>query len=69
MTGGQSIPMFDYYMAPGVLKTFKKEFRKFITYGFEDLLGSHAMGTADAECIKAATEKLNSIVFDVSDFA
>ena len=69
MTGGQSIPTFDYYMAPGVLKTFKKEFKKFITYGFEDLLGSHAMGTTDAECIKAATEKLNSIVFDVSDFA
>ena len=22
--GGQSIPAFDYYMAPGVLKSFKK---------------------------------------------
>ena len=26
--GGQSIPAFDYYMAPGVLKTFKKEFKQ-----------------------------------------
>ena len=26
--GGQSIPCFDYYMAPGVRKTFKKEFKK-----------------------------------------
>ena len=25
--GGQSIPYFDFYMAPGVLKTFKKQFR------------------------------------------
>ena len=26
--GGQSIPAFDYYMAPGVLKTFKKEMKQ-----------------------------------------
>ena len=26
--GGQSIPAFDYYMAPGVLKTFKKEYKQ-----------------------------------------
>ena len=26
--GGQSIPAFDYYMAPGVLKTFRKEFKQ-----------------------------------------
>ena len=23
--GGQSIPAFDYYLAPGVVKTFKKQ--------------------------------------------
>ena len=28
--GGQSIPAFDYYMAPGVLKTFKKQFKQAI---------------------------------------
>lgn len=27
-TGGQSIPAFDYYMAPGVAKSFCKEFKK-----------------------------------------
>ena len=26
--GGQSIPAFDYYLAPGVLKTFKKQFKQ-----------------------------------------
>jgi ribonucleoside-triphosphate reductase len=26
--GGQSIPAFDYYMAPGVLKTYKKELKQ-----------------------------------------
>ncbi|MDE8039413.1 anaerobic ribonucleoside-triphosphate reductase, partial [Erysipelothrix rhusiopathiae] len=26
--GGQSIPAFDYYMAPGVLATFKKQFKQ-----------------------------------------
>ena len=26
--GGQSIPAFDYYLAPGVLKTFKKMFKQ-----------------------------------------
>ena len=25
--GGQSIPLFDYYLAPGVVKTFKKQFK------------------------------------------
>ena len=28
--GEQGIPAFDYYMAPGVLKTFKKQFRQTI---------------------------------------
>lgn len=26
--GGQSIPAFDYYMAPGVVKTFRKQFKQ-----------------------------------------
>ena len=26
--GGQSVPAFDYYMAPGVLKKFKKQFKQ-----------------------------------------
>ncbi|AMC92766.1 anaerobic ribonucleoside triphosphate reductase [Erysipelothrix larvae] len=34
--GGQSIPAFDYYMAPGVLNTFKKQFKQRI-YEYLDL--------------------------------
>ena len=29
--GGQSIPLFDYYLAPGVLKTYKKQLRATLT--------------------------------------
>ena len=38
--GGQSIPAFDYYMAPGVLKTFKKQFKQQIydLLDYSDLL-------------------------------
>jgi len=36
--GGQSIPAFDYYMAPGVLKTYKKEFKQSL-YDLLDLEG------------------------------
>ena len=33
--GGQSIPSLDYYFAPGVVKTFKKEFKQTV-YDFLD---------------------------------
>ena len=41
--GGQSIPAFDYYLAPGVLKTFKKEFKQELyellgVFGFNDFV-------------------------------
>lgn len=36
--GGQSIPAFDYYMAPGVKITFKKEFKQALSE-YLDLLG------------------------------
>ena len=36
--GGQSIPMFDYYMAPGVKKTFRKQLKQTL-YDFLDLEG------------------------------
>ena len=41
--GGQSIPAFDYYLAPGVLKTFKKEFKQELyelleVFGFDDFV-------------------------------
>lgn len=36
--GGQSIPAFDFYLAPGVLKTFKKQFKQMLN-DFLDLEG------------------------------
>ena len=36
--GGQSIPAFDYYMAPGVLKTFRKQLKQTVYDGL-DMLG------------------------------
>ena len=36
--GGQSIPAFDYYMAPGVIKSFKKEFKS-ILFDYLELMG------------------------------
>ena len=34
--GVQSIPAFDFYMAPGILKTFKKQFKQ-IVYDYLEL--------------------------------
>lgn len=31
-SGGQSIPLFDYYLAPYVLKSFNKEYKKYLSY-------------------------------------
>lgn len=59
--GGQSIPAFDYYMAPGVLKTFKKEFKQEVAElldfeGFKQLIHFDKL----IEII----DKLESIEFD-----
>lgn len=39
--GGQSLPAFDYFMAPGVLKTFKKQFKQLLmdSLELEELIG------------------------------
>ncbi len=63
--GGQSIPAFDYYMAPGVLKTFKKEFKQQIydLLDFQDLLPFISM-----DKIVKEIDKLNSIDFNIEIF-
>ena len=63
--GGQSIPAFDYYMAPGVLKTFKKEFKQQIydLLEYEDLLSFINM-----DKISRDIDKLNSIDLDLDMF-
>lgn len=63
--GGQSIPAFDYYMAPGVLKTFKKQFKQQIydLLDYNDLLSF-----INIDRIVREIDKLNSIEFDIEIF-
>lgn len=63
--GGQSIPAFDYYMAPGVLKTFKKQFKQqlYDLLDYEDMLGFVNM-----DRITKDIDKLSSIEIDIKEF-
>ena len=63
--GGQSIPAFDYYMAPGVLKTFKKQFKQqlYDLLDYEDMLGFVNM-----DRISKDIDKLSSIEIDIKEF-
>ena len=61
--GGQSIPAFDYYLAPGVLKTFKKQYKTAIAElldftGFDTFINSNK--------VNEKIDKLASIKFDLS---
>ena len=61
--GGQSIPAFDYYLAPGVLKTFKKQYKTSVT----ELLEFTGFDTfVNINKIYDKIDKLDSIVFDLS---
>ena len=63
--GEQSIPNFDYYMAQGVLKTFKKEFRQTIydILEYTDFDKFIAINGIDREI-----NKLSTIDFNIEDF-
>ena len=63
--GEQSIPAFDYYMAPGVLKTFKKEFKQTI-YDILDYTDFDKF--IELNGIEREIEKITSIDFDISIF-
>ena len=39
MHGGQAVPMFDYCMAPGVAKTYRKQYYKALGYYFDSMIG------------------------------
>ena len=63
--GGQSIPAFDYYMAPGVLKTFKKELKQELSNllefeGFSEFINFNK--------VIDIIDKLDSIEFDLNVF-
>jgi ribonucleoside-triphosphate reductase (formate) len=63
--GGQSIPAFDFYMAPGVLKTFKKEFKQAI---YELLDFTDFISFVNMDKVATAVDKLNSIEVDINIF-
>ena len=63
--GGQSIPAFDFYMAPGVLKTFKKQFKQQVydLLDYSDLLSFISM-----DRIAREIDKIDSIDVDLTIF-
>ena len=63
--GGQAIPSFDYYLAPGVLKTYKKQLKQTM-YDLLDYSGFLTFINFDKFVEKI--NKLNSVEFDESDF-
>lgn len=64
--GGQSIPAFDYYMAPGVLKTFKKEYKQAL---YELLEFSDFISFVNMDKVALVVDKLDSIEFDLDIFS
>ncbi len=63
--GGQSVPAFDYYLAPGVLKTFKKQFKQTLS----DLLDYSEFGLfINFNSVVKEIDKLDSIEVDLSIF-
>ena len=64
--GGQSIPAFDYYMAPGVLKTFKKQFKQSV---YELLTFTDFINFVNMEKVEKEIDKLNSIELDIEMFS
>ncbi|MDD2435407.1 MAG: anaerobic ribonucleoside triphosphate reductase [Bacilli bacterium] len=63
--GGQSIPAFDHYLAPGVLKTFRKQFKQII-YDYLDYAGFSDFINMDK--IVKEIDKLETIEFDINIF-
>lgn len=64
--GGQSIPALDYYLAPGVLKTFKKQFKQTV-YDFLDLDGF--IGIINLDRIIREIDKIESIEVNLEEFS
>ena len=64
--GGQSIPAFDFFMAPGVLMTFKKQFKQQLN-DYLDLEG--LLSHISMDRIVREIDKLDSIEFDIEIFS
>lgn len=63
--GGQAIPAFDYYLAPGVLMTFKKQLKQTISE-FIDLMGF--TNYLNMNTIVKEIDKITTITIDSSFF-
>ena len=63
--GGQSIPAFDYYMAPGVLKTFKKQFKQAV---YELLDFTDFISFVNMDKVEKEIDKLDSINVNIEEF-
>ena len=62
--GGQSIPAFDHYMAPGVIHTFKKQFKQRLYDYFEI---QDKLEELDLDNLFLYVDKLASSQFDLSE--
>lgn len=62
--GGQSIPAFDYYMASGVIKTYKKNLKQEI-YDYLELEGF--LNFIKFNRIEKEIDKINTIDYDISN--
>lgn len=64
MHGGQAVPMFDYCMAPGVAKTYRKQYYKALGYYFNAMLD---MKLADAKLLCKEIEKSVPVKISMSN--
>ena len=64
MHGGQAVPMFDYCMAPGVAKTYRKQYYKALGYYFNAMLD---MKLEDAKLLCKEIEKSVPVKISMSN--
>ena len=64
--GGQAIPALDYYLAPGVLKTFRKQLKQTL-YDFFDLEGF--LPVINMDRIIREIDKIESIDVNLEEFS
>ena len=69
-TGGQSVPAFDHYMAPGVAKTFIKELYKVMCIKYPQCSGPKAndMSNEDIRDTLKEYRKKHRLILDRLDF-